>query len=214
MSYIYIYFIALSFISSLFSYSGQRHHYLKLFPPFLFATLVAESFGAYLRYINKKNLYIYNFFTVLEFCFYMVLISLIISNPKAKMIIRICGLLYAIISIANILFFQGIKTFHTITYCLGCLIIVGVCFYYFLELFRTPKSVKLSKDPAFWICSGLLFFYCCGFPLYASINFWRRSEFMATAFGNIFTILNIFLYSLFTIAFLCNRTRKYILSPS
>ena len=213
MSYIYIFFIALSFVVSLFAYSDRRHPYLKLFPPFLFATLVAEVIASYLKSLNEKNLYIYNFFTVLEFCFYMFLITLILNNTKSKMIIRISGLLYAIISISNILFFQGMKMFHTITYSLGCLIIVAICIYYFLELFRSPKAVKLSRDPAFWICSGLLFFYCCGFPLYAFINFWIRFEWIVRSFGDIFTILNVFLYSLFTIAFLCNKTPKYTLSP-
>jgi hypothetical protein len=211
MSYIYLCFIAISLITSLFFYSDKRHPYLKVFPPFLFITLIAESFGAYLRYTNKNNLYIYNFFTVFEFCFYMFLVSLIISHYKAKLIIRVISFLYVIIAISNILFFQGTKTFHTVTYSLGCLIIVGVCIYYFFELFRLPKAVKLSKDPAFWICSGLLFFYCCGFPLYAFINFWVRFDWMAKSFGDIFTILNIFLYSLFTIAFLCRKTRNYIL---
>lgn len=210
----YIYFIALSFVLSLFSYLDHRHPYLKLFPPFLFITLLVELRGSYLQFKGVNNNYIYNFFTVIEFCFYMFLISLIITNQKFRTTIRICSILYIVISVSNILFYQGIETFHSITYCLGCLIIVGVCIYYFFELFRSPKSVKLTSDPAFWICSGLLFFYCCGFPLYASINFWRSSEFMANTFGNIFVILNIFLYSLFTIAFLCQKTRNYISSPS
>ena len=214
MSYIYIFFIALSFVTSIFSYSDQRHPYLKIFSPFLFATLIAESFGAYLKYINKSNLYIYNFFTVVEFCFYMFLITLIINNTKAIKIIRIGGFFYAILSISNILFFQGMKDFHTITYSLGCLAIVTVCFYYFFEIFRLPKSVKLSRDPAFWICSGHLFFYCCGFPLYAFVNFWMRFDLIINNIQTFITILNIFLYSLFTIAFICNRTRKYISSPS
>jgi hypothetical protein len=211
---IYFYFIILSFIVSLFVYKYSSHTYLIYFPPFLLATLVGEFVASYLGYLGKNNVFIYNFFSVVEFCFYMLLVSNIIHTNKAKRIIRICSLLYAVIAISNILFFQGMKVFHTITYCLGCLLIVGVCIYYFFELFRSPKSIKLSRDPAFWICSGLLFFYCCGFPLYAFVNFWGQSEFMARSFGNIFTILNIFLYSLFTIAFLCSRTRNYISSPS
>lgn len=213
---IYFYFIALNFIVSLFVYKDLGHSYLRFFPPFLFATLIGEFAASYLGNLGKSNLIIYNFFSVVEFCFYMILVSKIIHTTKAKKIIQISSLLYAIIAISNIIFFQGMETFHTITYCLGCLLIVTVCIYYFFELFRSPKSVKLSSDPAFWICSGLLFFYCCGFPLYAFINFWVQFEWMAASFGNIFTILNIFLYSLFTIAFLCSRikTPNYISSPS
>lgn len=211
---VYFYFIALSFIVSLVVYSSSRHPYLKLFPPFLFATMAAEFAGNYLTSIHEPNTFIYNFFSVIEFIFYMLLISLIIKNGKVKKIIRVSSVLYAIISIVNILFFQGMEKFHTVTYSLGCLLIVVICIFYFLELFSSPRSVKLSADPAFWICSGLLFFYCCGFPLYAFLNFWAGFKWMRKSFTDIVSILNIFLYSLFVISFLCSRTRKYISSSS
>ena len=86
-----------------------------------------------------------------------------------KKVIRIIMILYALIAIINIIFIQKMKAFHTVTYAFGCLLIVAVCIYYFFELFKIPKSVKLKNNPAFWICSGLLFFYCCGFPLFGLI---------------------------------------------
>lgn len=123
--------------------------------------------------------------------------------------------LYLVVAIVNILFIQKIKTFHTTTYAFGCLLVVSFSIYYFLELFRIPRSGKLQYNPAFWICTGLLFFYCCGFPLYGLVNLWKSSwKLMVNNFTLITEILNIFLYSLFTIAFICARTRKYTLSPS
>lgn len=205
---LYFYFIVASFVASLFAYSSNRNTYLKFFPPFLLLTIGIEYTGHYLRSVGQNNISLYNFFTVFEFVFYMILISIILRNIKAKKVIRISAFAYAAISISNILFFQGMKTFHTITYSLGCLLIVAVCIYYFLELFRSPRSVSLMSDPAFWICSGLLFFYCCGFPLYAFINFWAKVKWMAINFQKIVGILNIFLYSLFTIAFLCSKIRR------
>jgi hypothetical protein len=206
---VYFYFIVLSFIVSLIVYRGNGYPYIKLFPLFLLTTLTAEFIGSYLYSLGKNNLYIYNFFSVLEFSFYLYVISLIISNARVKKYIRIAIILNAIASIINILFIQGMKTTHTVTYSIGCLLIVMACIYYFYELFRLPKSVKLSRNPAFWICSGLLFFYICGFPLFAFVNFWGRFKWMVNSFSDIFDILNFFLYSLFTIAFLCSRTPKY-----
>lgn len=211
---LYVYFIALSFLISLIAYKGTKHSYIQLFSPFLFATLLAEFFASYRGSMDRQNLSIYNFFSVFEFLFYLFFITLIIRNRKVRLIIRLTAALYVIVSIINILFIQGMKAFHTVTYSLGCLLIVAACIYYFYELFRQPKSVKLWVDPAFWICSGLLFFYCCGFPLYAFINFWSKLKWVIKSFDGIVTILNIFLYSLFTIAFLCSKTRKYTLSPS
>jgi len=213
----YIYVIAISFLVSLtlFFKLKPADRYLRLFPPFLLATLSAELLGMYLTFLKKPNILLYNFFTTVEFCFYLWILGLVISNPRMKRVIRITNLLYAFVVVINVLFVQGTHTFHTITYSIGCLVIVVFCIYYFLELFRLPKSVQLKNNPAFWICSGLLFFYCCSFPLYALVNLWSGiSKLVLKNFSQIVTILNVFLYSLFTIAFLCIRNRKYTLSQS
>lgn len=213
---VYIYFIVISFIVSLLVYSPNRtsHNYLKIFPPFLFLTFVAELYGSYLSSKGKNNVPLYNFFSIIEFSFYFIVLSRIISSEKVKKTLQVIIIPFIALTVCNILFVQGMKSFHTVTYSIGCLIIVSFCIYYFLELFRLPKSVELSKNPAFWICSGLLFFYCCGFPLYGLMNYWGTIKWVIESFDGIVTILNIFLYSLFTIAFLCSRTRKYILSSS
>ena len=137
-----------------------------------------------------------------------------ISSRGMKKIIRITILSYTIISVSNILLYQK-REFHTVTYALGCLIIVYYSIYFFLELFRNPRSVNLVANPNFWICSAILFWYSCGFPLYGFINYWSTtSPLIINNFGAIVTILNIFLYSLFTIAFLCMNPRKYSSLPS
>lgn len=213
---IYVYFITVCFLCSLVFYFASKGNpiYLKLFPFFLLSTMIAEYYGSYLSSINKSNIYLYNFFSIYEFCFYLLVLYFIIINKIVKRIILSLIVLYPVVAALNIFYFQGPKSFHTITYAIGCLTIVVFCVYYFFELFRLPKSVKLTRNPAFWICSGLLFFYCCGFPLYAFVNFWSKLKWVIKSFDSIVTILNIFLYSLFTIAFLCSRTRKYTLSSS
>lgn len=215
---LYIYFIAISFLASLsvFISSTNASFYLKLFPPFLLATLIVESLGSYLSSTGNPNVWLYNFFTVVEFCFYLWIVSLIVNNSRMKKIIRVILIFFALASVGNIIFIQKMKAFHTVTYAIGCLLIVAVCIYYFFELFKYPKSVKLKNTPAFWICSGLLFFYCCGFPLFGMFNFLSGiSKLIIKNFYTIIVILNIFLYSLFTIAFLCRlKTRKYTSLPS
>ncbi len=212
---LYVYFIAISFLTSLSVYSTSKtsYSYLKLFPPFLLATVIIESFGSYLASIRTPNVALYNFFSVFEFCFYLYVISLIINGKKMKRVIIVALILYGLIAITNIIFIQKLKAFHSVTYAFGCLVIVAACVYYFFELFKLPRAVKLKNNPAFWICSGLLFFYCCGFPLFGMFNFLSDiSKLIIRNFYNIITILNIFLYTLFTIAFLCRlKIRKYTL---
>ena len=214
---LYIYVIALCFLVSLtvFSKSHKGGLYLKLFPPFLFIALVVETLASYMASKGENNAVLYNFYTGFEFCFYLLLLSLIITANRVKKIVRITILLYAVAFVINILFVQKITTIQTITYSLGCLLVVSFCIYYFLSLFKLPKAIRLWNNPAFWICFGLLFFYCCSFPLIGLIHYWMHiSKFLIRNFAQIVNILHIILYTLFMIAFLCIRTRKYTLSPS
>ena len=212
---LYVYFIFISFVASLTVYAKAKtsYLYLKLFPPFLLATIVIEYAATYLAVKSKSNLALYNFFTVFEFCFYMYIISLIITSKRIKKTIMVAVVLYTLISVINIIFIQEMQKFHTVTYAFGCLLIVASCVYYFFELFKLPKATKLKNNPAFWICSGILFFYCCSFPLFGLSNFLSDiSKLIIKNIYKIITILNIFLYTLFTIAFLCRlKIREYTL---
>ena len=212
----YILALCVSFLASLTLYKRPvpSESFLKLFPPLLLTTIGIEYWGYYLTVRDQNNMMLYNFFTLFEFLYYLIVISLIITSTKMRKAIMITLVLYTLIAVINILFIQDSKQFHSMGYSLGCLIIVTYCVYFFLELFRSPKSIKLANNPAFWICSGLLFFYCCGFPLWALAKYWVDiSSVILEKFDQIVQILNVFLYSMFTIAFICIRTRKYSSSP-
>jgi hypothetical protein len=184
--------------------------YLRLFPIFLFLTEVIIYIATYLSAQHENNIILYNFFGSFEFCFYFFVLYRIIQKRLAKKIIFYILCIYPLLALINIFFIQGLTSFQSITYALGCLLIVTICIYYFLELFQLEHSVNLIRQPAFWICSGLLFFYACSFPIFGLANFLRSLPYVILKnLSTIIDLLNIFLYSSFTIAFLCRlRIRK------
>jgi hypothetical protein len=214
---LHVYSILFCFLISLLVYSKKRNSfiYLKFFPPFLFLSLVIEVICSYYAHINKNNTVIYNFFSTFEFCFYIWILSILITNINWRRVMRLSVIIYPVLALININFIQGLKTFHTVTYSIGCLLVVLFTIAYLMELFRSAKSSGLITNPAFWICLGLLLFYCCSFPLYGLINYWAKLpglKLIVKNFARIFTALNIFLYLTFTIAFICHRARKFTLS--
>ncbi|MET0638319.1 MAG: hypothetical protein ABWZ25_19970 [Chitinophagaceae bacterium] len=211
----YTYFIFIALILSLRVYwvDPGQYSYLSTFPIFLATTLAVELIGIYTSYRGLSNTMLYNIFSFLECCYFLWLISRMIQSRIIKTVIRVAILVYTVGFIINITFFQ-VSVFHTITYSIGNLMIVLSTIQFFLELFRTPKSVPLVSNPNFWICSALLFWGSCSIPLYGFINFLaHNSPLVLRNFGPIVTILNIFLYSLFSIAFICMKTRKYSSLP-
>jgi len=216
MQQAYIIFVVISFLASLTIYSQQNTKiYLRLFPFFLLLTLIIELISYYL-FVKEKKVTItmlYNFFSLFEFLFYMYVIREVIQSKLAKKIVFYTSGLYLLLVILNFLFIQKITSFNSMTYALGCLLIVAICIYYFYELFQLSHSVSLVRQPSFWICSGLLFYYCCSFPIFGLLNFLKKGPtVIQNNFGTIILLLNVFLYSSFTIAFLCRiRVRKSML---
>jgi len=185
--------------------------YLKTFPFFLLLTIIIEIAGILLTKKKVDSIPMYNVFTTFEFIFYLYILRSIIYNIKVKKIILWLMAMYPVLVLINMIFFQK-NTFHTNTYSLGCLLIVGACIYYFYEIFQTTHSVNLVKEPAFWICSGLLFFYTCSFPL---LGLWNHlhglPRIILRNLAAVMQILNVLLYSLFSIAFLCRiRIQKKV----
>ncbi|HMH31937.1 MAG TPA: hypothetical protein VK543_02850 [Puia sp.] len=184
--------------------------YLKLFPPFLAMTILVELTASYFIVKYGENVSVYNIFNIVNFCFYYFVLREIITNKTAKKVIFYIMMIFLPLAVCNLLFVQKIGNFNSMTFSIGSLLIVGMCVYYFFELFQLPKAINLLREPAFWICSGLLFFFVCSFPFFGLINFISNASLLLLSrFVRVLIIVNVFLYSLFTIAFLCRiRIRR------
>lgn len=209
----YIWFILLAAITAFSAFFLKKISlFLYFFPFYLLTTFCVEYLGIWLSDNGETTTLLYNIFSTFEFMFYFWILRTIIRNNKIKNSILYTLIIYPILVTLNILFLQkGNLQFHSLTYSLGCLIIVGNTVVYFYELFEANKSIDLIRDPYFWICSGLLFYYTCSFPLFAVTNFFAApTNVFIQNYNSISSLLNILLYSSFIIASLCRiRTRKF-----
>lgn len=207
----YIPFIILSLVFSIIFNIQQKNRllYQKLFPYYLAVTLCVESISLYIWSNGEYNMHVYMYFGVIEFIFYFFVLSQLVISSRVKTLMRVLIFVYPLLFVVNKLFFQK-EGFTSMSYAVGCLIIVSTCIFYFLEIFQSSHSVVLIREPAFWICTGLLFFYCCTFSFFGLANFINNLP--SIILNNIYVLLNLMnslLYSLFTIAFLCRiRIRK------
>ncbi len=217
---IYFYFQVLSFFTAIILYRKKRNKLLLYFIPFLFLTIVVECVGTW--YISKfiRNYWIYNVFTTIEFVFYSYLFYLHLKKPVFKKIVVWFIPVFVLLVILNILFKQGFnKTFNTYTFLLGSFFIVIFCCCYFYESVL-PENIdqQLSKQPFFWISSGLLIFYLGSGIINALFEYLRSNDLQAQGvkiYGIINHSLNVILYGSFCIAFfLCRNNKKISSSPS
>lgn len=202
--YITLSFELLSLLASITLYFQRGvPRYLRLFPIFLLMTLSVELTAFVLAKQQIGTVFLFKIFITIEFEFYLYTVYHIIRGEKVKKFIIYALIIYPIVAIINISLVDK-NAFSSVSYSVGCLLTVTVCIYYFFELFRLPKAINLLREPAFWICTGLLFYYSCSFPLFGLFNFlFTASNIILKNVGLILLVMNILLYSLFTIAFLC-----------
>ncbi len=210
----YIVMIFISFVSSLLSLTVKENRpYFRYFPFLLVVTFTVEYYSWYLGNKGQSNVIIYNLYSVYEFGFYMFFLRTLINNFYKGQIILVTIIVYLALSLINIFFIQGLNVFHTYTYILGDLIIVTFCIIYFNFFVRFTKIKNLFREPVFWIVTGLLFSYAFSLPLFGISNFVtsvppRYRHIMEFAIN----FMNILLYLLFTIGFLCKINSRKLLS--
>jgi hypothetical protein len=217
----YLYYIipivsAVCFLVSLtIFFQPGAERYMKYFSIFLLVNCFFEFATGYTALYGIHNIVLNDAQTLLVISFELYLLREIITSRKAKTVFLYIFLLYPVVTLLNIFLVQQVANFATMTYSLGCLLIVIACIYYFWELFQQKAAIDLVRQPPFWICSGLLFYYCCTFPLLGLTNFIERlPKLILQNLLTILIVINICLYLSFTIAYLCRLKIKRSMSTS
>jgi len=187
--------------------------YLKIFPVFLLLELVFEYEAFQMAHRHQNNLFLYNIIMIIEFSFYFFFFYSVYRLSAAKKTVLFLMAGYLAGALINIFFIQGMKVFHTYSFMIGCLLVIAGSIYYFLQMFRYPRTGSIMRDPAFWIASALLFYYACVLPVYGVLNYISSmSRYFNHTMKFIINFMNILLYSLFTLAFLCKLSIRKSMS--
>ncbi len=217
MSFLIFYLIPISagtaFLFSLISFLQRPvPRYLRLFSMYLLFDCTAEVFAEYQALHRENNLLLSSLSALAGFCFYLYIIRGFMHSQRAKRVLLYFLIGLPLVFAINIFLVQKSQVFQSITYSLGSLLVVTSCIYYFWELFQNTYYVRLVRVPAFWICSGLLFYCTCSFPILGFINlikFVPANFEIIKVLAIILDSVNILLYLSFSIAFLCRlKLRK------
>jgi len=206
----YFYLIAAGVIAGLIRDRRLRPSVLRLFVPFLILTLLMEVLGMVLSRKHIMNHWIFNFFTCGEFLFYSYIYSRLLEDKKWVRVIRYAMVLYPVVFLVNIFFVEGFYRFHTISYRVGSVMIVFWCYLYFRQVMRSEATEPIFRIPAFWISTGLLFFYT-GFFFYMSAGYillYTNVIIDKVIWYAVSGTLNALLYGCFLTAFICQGLWK------
>jgi hypothetical protein len=208
---IYLIFGTVCWLVSLTSILFNRPRYLKIFSLFIFISISVEWACWYMaRKLHVNNLWLYNIYTLIEFIFLAYFYSLVIRSEKVKNSIKYFLFFYPLIFLGNCFFIQGLYTFNTYSYLSGLAFLLFLIIVYFREILLSADKIILTREPLFYIGIAFFLFFVIEIPYTILLPYFVKYDLdVAMALIWVIKILNIVLYVLLTIAYLCRpKTQK------
>jgi len=198
----------LAFVFSLFTFLPGNEKTLRWFSVILCIICLAEFLAIYwLVYINKNNVFIYNFLEPIFTLGYAWIIRIFIKNTRYRSWIGNLSAVYFLVFCINMSIGQGLRNWDTYTILVGaCFILATVCLA-FIEISNYSYQVSLQRVPLFWISCAMLVYFFPSAVFTASYEVFTISPEFAKAYGSAYgfsqKILNAFHYGLLSYSFLC-----------
>ena len=207
---VYLCILLVSFVSSIVNRKNLPHP-VRLFPLLLFVTFLVEATAFYFQAFRKQSVQpLYHLF--LPFLYsgisYIYLKS-IEAPPIFKKLILYSIPAFIFVHLNLSFFVQKINAPNSYAFMLAAVLIVVWSLSYFYYLLKSKAVLQLSATPLFWISTGNIFFYSGAFFVMGSLSFLLTSnKQLASKLFVVIYVLNYFLYSLYTIGFLCTMWTK------
>jgi hypothetical protein len=142
--------------------------------------------------------------TIVEMLLFSLFFQAALPHRNQRRLIRICMLLFCILSLVNFSFFQSIYQFNTYTRPLEAILMISISLLYWLQPDRDEEAHERWIDiPENWIVSGILLYFASAMFLFIFSNY-LIDQFSKQAnifIWNLHAAIVLLMYGLFTIGF-------------
>lgn len=158
-----------------------------------------------------QNYWIHNPFLIISFLAYGYYFKIQLLNFKARKFINIGLIVYLLGCSTNLVLSKVyLKSFSVLSYVAGSLMLLGIIFYYYLEILQSQKILIIKKELGFYISVVSFIYYLSCTPIFIYYKYFNS---LSPGFVELSTwvlvSMNIFMYSTYTFAFvwLANKTK-------
>ena len=211
-SQIYISVLAISLICFYLSFRYNYSKHLKILSVLIAVTFIVEwfaVFGIKKIFHYNNNTEIYNVFMLVEFWVFAYYYKLLFQSKLLQKIAAWFLYIFPVFWFIVVFFVFGISAWNSYLIVAGSFFTVCFSAAYYYELFTSPKLVKLTSTPEFWIATGMIIFYTCELPYMGMLNF-LVEHFLSLARNllPVLTILATVMYLFFIYAYICGISTK------
>ena len=207
----------LCFFVTLFALSNNKDPFWRSLTSFMLIVCVSEYLGIYVkrRYLADvhhvhPNGWVYNILMFFSVGFFSLVFYHLLSSQKAiKNIVAGGGIILIMIHVYSIIS-QSIYVYDELTKTTMSILFVLYSFIFYYYLLKDDSGfINIKLYGEFWWVTGTLFFYF-GTTAY-NIYYYKLASFVMNTHSTIvplkyvYNVLNIFIYSLWSYAFICKR---------
>ncbi len=212
--YIYLVPLVLSAIASLKSFRQHWSLPFRSFSLFLILSLIIETAAILWKWgLNKtdywnyspSNLWIYNAFTPIRFAFIFVFYYQILNNSQKRLrLMFLAASALIIFSFLNYFFLQTPHHVNSWAIVPVNIFTIYLALAFFYMVLHENKIISLRSSPEVWISLGCFLYYSGTLPFFMFYDYLIQVQSpILGSFIYINDFLNIVMYSMYSIAFLC-----------
>ncbi len=171
----------------------------KILLCYLITDMLVSATSSALAFNHIRNLPLYHIATIIETMMLLYFFYFVFHTRKSEKYLKSAILLFPVLGLINIIFFQHIYQFNSYMLSLQSIIIIVLCFLYWWH-HENDTETKWSAIPLNWIISGLLIYFSSTFILLTFSNMIiSSSKSVSIMMWNIHATLTIIMYLLLSI---------------
>jgi len=152
-------FVTLFPISAMLFRMDYKHTTLKYLFWCLIFKFIIESLMLYMAIHKQNNLFLYNAYVCVSYAFFARMFYSAFDLNVYKKVVIWCSLLFYCVLIYDWVY-VGLEQSLMVSGTFQCLMIILFVIMFFLEITASLKIRNLLRYSLFWVCSGLLVYYC------------------------------------------------------
>lgn len=187
-----------AFIAAGITWNNYKNTTQRNFIFFLGFVLIIEFLGYTIPLLfGIKSQFVYNIYTIFSFYFYLYWFNSILNK---KFLIKIFAIIFSISIVLALLFENFLLRLWRVPLTTGTFLILMCSGIFYYDLLNSNDIFKYQKSQKFWIVTGILVFYIAFLPIQLFQPYLQVSS---LSYRIPLTILNILMYGLIAISFLC-----------
>ncbi len=203
------YLALLSAIPGVFFYNKLPNNKAKSLLYFIWLAFIIDYIGTNINdWTGIVNFPIYNFYILISFTYYIVLLKLLLIKIRNQRIASVSLIIYVLFYGFNFLFVQrNLASPFTYVFVVGVLIILLLSFLYLFEILNSKMILNFKRSIYFWFVIGILIFHVSFLPfMFTSMFFLLENN--DAVFNLVLFVLNLLMHSCFIIGFIWSE-KKY-----